>query len=47
MQERWTNIAETCVKAAEEVVGRKQGEKKSENKEIKELSENKNRLGMI
>ena len=39
MQERWTNVAETCVKAAEEVVGRKQSEKKSGNKEIKELSE--------
>ena len=39
MQERWTNIAETCVKAAEEVVGRKQSEKKSGNKEIEELSE--------
>ena len=39
VQERWTNIAETCVKAAEEVVGRKQSEKKSGNKEIEELSQ--------
>ncbi len=31
VQEIWSNIAETCVKVAEEVVRRKKGEKKSEN----------------
>ena len=34
VQEIWSNIAETCVKVAEDVVRRKKGEKKSENKEF-------------
>eukprot|EP00794_Sanderia_malayensis_P004055 gene4055-4606_t len=44
VQERWTNIVKNCTKAAAEVVGRRKNEKKSENEEIKKLSEQQKTL---
>ena len=44
VQERWSNIVKTCTKAAEEVVGRKNSEKKTDNEDIKKLSEKQKAL---
>ena len=43
-QEKWTNIVKVCTEAAEEVVGRKERSKKSENEDIKKLSEQQKKL---
>ena len=39
IQDKWHNIKKTCLDAAEEIIGRVKHNKKSENEDIKILSE--------